>query len=302
MALSSGADESALQRTYSDARPIDPAISKEMLKEAKEIMGRLGVVFFLRQGTCLGAIRDNDLIPWDDDLDLGSVIGFNGLSETSIDRVVAAFRDHGYFAKVDRNDHYIGAAMIKSSIRLDWSCYWVIDDSIFHYPGIRFPIHLFTELKEIDFLGEKFLVPDPPEEYLRIKYGPSWMTPKRLEWMQDVVQMIPETSIPGRPGKLRQALTKHLLSWRAGRLRVLDDGGNPVAGADVVVAGLSRSKTNRRGYASFYLPTDDFYALVVRYGNHEEVLYEEKLTPGETYIYRPDPSLAAGRIGALSRQ
>ena len=300
--MSNGADEAALERTYSDSRPIDVAIAKVMLREAKQIMDQLEVVFFLRQGTCLGAVRDNELIPWDDDVDLGSVIGLHGLTEGSINRVAAAFRDHGYFAKIQNTAHYINAAIVKSSIRMDWACYRIIEDNIFHYPGIRLPIRLFTELKEIEFIGEKFLVPNPPEEYLRLKYSPSWMTPKKLEWMKDVVQMIPEASVPGRPGKLRQSLTSRILVWRAGRLRVLDDADNPVADANVVVAGLSRSKTNKQGYTRFYLPCDDFYALVIRYGGHEEVLYEEKMTPGATYVYRPDPLSASGRLGVLSRQ
>ena len=302
MALSNGADELALERTYSDSQPINVPVAEDLLREAKQIMDQLEVVFFLRQGTCLGAVRDNELIPWDDDLDLGSVIGLNGLSEGSIDCVVAAFRDNGYFVKVEGNDHYINAAMTKSSMRMDWACYRIIDENIFHYPGIRLPIRLFTELKEIEFIGEKFLVPNPPEEYLRIKYGPSWMTPKKQEWVNDVVQLIPEASVPGRAGKLSQLLNSHILRWRAVRLRVLDDADNPVAGADVVVAGLSRSKTNKQGYARFYLPCDDWYALIVRYDHHEEVLYEEKMTPGVTYIYRPDPLSASGRLSVLSRQ
>ncbi len=54
-------------------------------------------------------------------MDLGSVIGLHGLTEKSIDRVVDAFRDrdNGYFAKVERNDHYISVAMMKSYIRTD---------------------------------------------------------------------------------------------------------------------------------------------------------------------------------------
>ena len=288
MALSTGADGVALERTYSDSRPIEVAVAKEMLREAKRILDQLEVIFFLRQGTCLGAVRDNDLIPWDDDLDLGSVIGLNGLNEKSIDRVVAAFRGLGYFVKVDSNEHYINAAMVKSSMRMDWACYRIIDDNIFHYPRVRLPIRLFTELKEIDFIGEKFLVPNPPEEYLGIKYGPSWMTPKRRDWVEDVVDPIPEPPDSGRAGNCR--------------VRVRDGADKPVAGADVVVVGLCRSKTNEQGYASFYLPCDDFYALVIRYGNHKELIYEEQMAPGATYVYRPDPLSASGRLGVLSRQ
>ena len=92
MALSNEKDESALKQTYSDSRPIDVAVAKELLREAKQVLDQFEVVFFLRQGTCLGAVRDNELIPWDDDLDLGSVIGLNGLSELTIDRVAAAFQ------------------------------------------------------------------------------------------------------------------------------------------------------------------------------------------------------------------
>ena len=302
MALSNGADESASEPTYSDSRPIDVDAAKDMLREAKQIMDQHDVVFFLRQGTCLGIIRDNDLIPWDDDLDLGSVIGLNGLNESKINRVAAAFKDSGYSVNIESYDHFIYVELGKSSNRMDWNCYRIIDDSIFHYPGIRLPLRLFTELKEIEFIGETFFVPNPPEEYLSIKYGPSWQTPNRREWVNDVVQMIPEASIPGRAGKLRQLLTSNVLRWRAGRLKVLDGADNPVAGAEVVVAGLNRSKTNKQGYARFYIPCDDLYALVVRHDDHEEILYEEKMTPGATYVYRPDTLSAFGRLGVLTRQ
>ena len=169
MALSDAADKAALEQTYSGLHPIDVTISKEVLREAKQILDRFNVVFFLRQGTCLGAVREGGFIPWDDDMDLGSVIGLHGLTEDSIEPVIAAFRDNGFFASIDINDHCINMAMIKSSARLDWTCFRIIDDGVYHYPGIWFPIRLFTQLKDIDFIEEKFLVPNPPEEYLSIK-------------------------------------------------------------------------------------------------------------------------------------
>ena len=299
---SEGADEAALERSYAAQQPWDMSTAEGMLREFKQIMDRLGVVFFLRQGTCLGAVRDKAFIPWDDDLDLGSVLGLHGLTEKSIGPVADAFRDKGYFVKADQNAHYMSLAMMKSSIRTDWTACRVIDDSIYQFPGVRTPVRLFTRLREIDFIGEKFLVPNPPEEYLRFKYGEDWMTPKKTGYEKDVMEMIPESPLPGNAGRLKQLLSRHILRWRACRLTVLDHEDEPVSGAEVVIAGLGLSRTNRRGYARFYLPGDDCYALVIRHEGHEEVLYQELMTPGGAYVYRPDPSSTSGRLMALSSE
>ena len=89
MVSGSGADEADLFDSYANLRHIDPKIAEQMLKEAKEIMDPLEVQFFLRQGTCLGAIRDKSFIPWDDDIDLGCVIGLNGLTEFTRSSIVS---------------------------------------------------------------------------------------------------------------------------------------------------------------------------------------------------------------------
>ena len=297
MALSNGADEAALERSYSVLQPMDPAAAARMLKEAKQILDHLGVVFFLRQGTCLGVIRDNGFIPWDDDLDLSSVIGLHGLTENSIDRVVAAFRGNGYFAKVEPNDHYISVAMMKSYIRTDWICHRIVDDCIIQYPGVRIPVTLVTQLKEIDFIGEKFLVPDPPEEYLRCKYGADWMTPKRTGYEKDILELVPESPLPG-PSRLSQS--SPIPESGDSRVRVLDHSGQPVSSAEVMVAGLGSYQTNEQGYAIIDVPRGDWYALIIKYGDHEEVLYQEKLAKGESYVYNTNPSTASGRLCVLS--
>ena len=121
-----------------------------------------------------------------------------------------------------------------------------------------------------------------------------------MAYEKDVVSLIPEGPITGNAGVWRQFLIKHLLPSHTAKVKVLDQQGEPVSGAEVVVAGLNRSKTNKKGYARFYLPQDELCALIIRYPGHEEVLYQEILSRGEVYVYRPDPSIPAGRMRALT--
>ena len=103
-------------------------------------------------------------------------------------------------------------------------------------------------------------------------------------------------------GSLRQFLSKHILQRRTCNIRVLDHEGEPVSGADVVIPGLGRSRTNKQGYTKFYLTAEEWYSLIISYDNHEEVLYQEVLSPGGSYVYRPDSSIASGRLWASSSE
>jgi hypothetical protein len=292
----------AMEQSIRTTPPMDTSVAAVLLRETKKIMDGHGVVFFLRQGTCLGAIRDNALIPWDDDIDIGSIEGFHGFDERVIEPVADSFRAHGFHVTRSNSGGEIWLGLMKHNIRIDWVCYRVRKQHIVHFPGLLIPVRLFNDLKQVDFIGEQFLVPNPPEEYLAIKYGPSWRTPNQLGYGKDVVDNIPEGSLPGHPGRLAQFLITSLFPHRAARLRVLDDNGTPLPGAEVRVVSLGRYRTNRAGYARFYLPTDDIYALVLRHDLHEEVLYEERLEPGKTYVYRPDPTTSAGRIFVLTKE
>ena len=282
--------------------PMDLGNAEKLLREAKQIFDKHGVVFFLRQGTCLGAVRDHALIPWDDDLDLGSIIDMHGFTEDAIEPTVESFRAIGCYVEVHWEGLYTTVKIMKYRIRIDWQCYRVVKGTIAHYPGVPFPISLFTSLVEVDFIGDKYLVPGPPEEYLLYKYGPDWVTPKQAGYEKDVLDNMPEGTVPGRAGKLSQFLAVHIFPSRTARLLVLDQNGAPVPGVCVLIAGLNRSRTNRRGYAKFYLPGADNYAVAVTVGDNEEVLYEEAMAPGKSYVYRPDVNKSAGRYFVLTEE
>ena len=72
-------------------------------------------------------------------------------------------------------------------------------------------------------------------------------------------------------------------------LRVFNREGEAVSGAEVIVAGIGRTMTDAQGRARFFVPDEAYYSVVVAYPGHREVLYEEVLTPGVGYTYRPGP-------------
>jgi hypothetical protein len=84
------------------------------------------------------------------------------------------------------------------------------------------------------------------------------------------------------------------------RIRVLNHDGLPVPAAEVALAGGRRAKTDEHGYAEVIVPRFDWYALTVRYPNHEEVLYMEWIGPDKTYVYMSDPNATTSRFLVLS--
>ena len=142
----------------------------------------------------------------------------------------------------------------------------------------------------------------PPEAYLRCKYGPNWGTPKQVGYEKDVLDAMPKGTVPGRAGWLKQLLAVRFSPRQTATLLVLDGNDAPVAGAGVLLAGLSQSKTIRQGIAKFYLPGPDIYALAITANGREEVLYEEEMARGERYVYRPDPAKPEGRYFVLTQK
>ncbi len=278
---------------------VDVANAEAVLRETKSVLDERGVTFFLRQGTCLGAVRDRVIMPWDDDIDLGSIIGMHGLTEQKIQPAADAFRDRGFDVTMMTfgDDVYVG--MMKLAIRVDWFCYRAKGDFIHHYPGLKIPIRFFVDLAEIDFLGERYLVPNPPEEYLSVKYGPDWMTPKPVGYELDVLASLPDPDDAPWHKRLGRWVAAHRSQRRRARFVVRGAEGEPLVDATVTIAGVSRGYTDAAGCVTLYLPATSVYAVVVAYNGADEVLYEELLTAGHRHVCTADPQRSVGRTYVL---
>lgn len=283
---------------------MDLSAAEAVLKEVKQILDDRGLIFFLRHGTCLGAVRDHAFIGWDDDVDTGSIIGMHGLTEEMIYATAEVFRQNDFDVEVIDSELHLSVDMKKSGIQFDWTCYRIIGDHIYQWPAVKIPVRLYETPAEVDFLGETFHVPNPPEEYFELKYGPDWRTPKQTGFEREVLALMPDGPLPGKGGIM--ARLSAMLPWhRAGGLRVLDQDGRPIEGANVgvapttVLSGIERSVTDASGFTKFLLPEQALYVLEIKYGNHEEILYMETLAPGINYVYKADPENSDGRYNVL---
>ena len=289
MVTNNESGEAAYDKTIISPTPLDPVIAAERLKEVKRIFDDQGIVFWLGSGTCLGCIRENRFIPWDDEMDTASVIGMHGLDEETVYRTANVFKENGFYPRISDSTRYMGVGLVKDGIRTDWTCHRIFNGAAIEFPGVKLPLHLFTQPMEIEFIGEKFLLPNPPEEYLRLKYGPEWRTPKGPGFEADVVMKIGDSDNLSRGRKVLRALSLGVFPRANSSVKIFDRDGQLVSGAEVTVAGLGRSKTDRQGVARFYVPNEAVYAMVIRYEEHQEVLYEELLAPRTKFIYHPGP-------------
>lgn len=173
------------------------------LKVVKEVLDKYKVEFLLAYGTCLGAHRDGDFLPGDDDIDLvvtkpidletrkaigwmlydlgfqpqniafkvydrmePSEIGYNGDSETGIICCQKSIKfTIFFFKKVDCPKH--GKEML---------CIAKLGAE----PLISSPAKFYEKPEEIEFKGEKFLVPSPVEDYLSYSYE-DWKDPYKRD-------------------------------------------------------------------------------------------------------------------------
>ncbi len=283
------AAEAAYRKTIVSPTPLDPEVAARRLKEVKRIFDENNVTFWLGSGTCLGATREGRFIPWDDEMDTASIVGMHGLTVDGIHRMADVFRGHGFTPRITFNPRHVSVALVKDGIRTDWTCHYLIDGRLYEFPGVELPVRVYQNLAEIEFIGERFRVPNPPEEYLAAKYGPDWRTPKGPGFEADVVGQIPDGSMISRRTQLLWRLSRGRLPRSCVRIRVFDRQGDLVPGALVAIAGIGKTTANSRGEARLPIPGESYFAVTVTYPGHRELMYEEVLTPGASYTYRPGP-------------
>ena len=280
-------EEQMLTNWFTPGKVLNLENAEKALKEVKTILDGLNVTFFLISGTLLGAIRDKGLMPWDDDIDLGSILGMHGIIESELEKIGATFQDNGFIAKLDSYGGNPFIQTVKYSTLVSWTCFKVQSNHIVQFPALNTPVDYFENLREITFLNDQFLVPNPPEELLKLKYGDEWNIQKQTGTFEgDVLRNSLLNPPPNIVSKMRHLIAK-LLPWEETcKIHIVDKNEKPINGAEVTAIGLGNMRSNAKGSVEFYVPQEDFYPIFIQYADQEIIDYLQTLSPGKELLYK----------------
>lgn len=158
------------------------------LLEAKGIFDSFEIPLGIHEGTLLGIVRDGTFIAWDYDIDcwLSGDTPQSTVIKIKDELIKEGFelKETFYSSREEiiawshrKRELTIGFNILRLS--LDGECFCDLTE-FFGKQRPTFtlvPHKFYTPPAEIQFLGQKFLIPNPPEEYLMTRYGPTWQKP-----------------------------------------------------------------------------------------------------------------------------
>ena len=183
-------------------------ISKDALKDlniVRAVLDHYEVPFFLAYGTCLGAYRDKDFLPEDDDIDLGVVakvplktkiaigkgmedmgfmsqgIGWAEHQEKNLDEVKWVPNQGGYQG-TDRTGIIVMGRFVNFTIFFfyedgdEYTC--IPRKGVF--PVLATPKKYYKKFNKIKFYEQEYNVPSPTDEYLDFTYL-DWKDPTKRD-------------------------------------------------------------------------------------------------------------------------
>jgi len=168
-----------------------------MLERVSGVLDAADIKYCLDAGTLLGIVRENRLLPWDNDMDMA-------VSRTELPKLEAALdeiRALGYKARINKHVKddppmlmteprivkvWVPEFVFLRAVILDIFIKTKVDDEYTWAEGTKryarksVPAHFHDELTRIEFAGNSYPIPADAEGYLTQRYG-DWRTPKK-DW------------------------------------------------------------------------------------------------------------------------
>lgn len=178
-------------------------IAKKMLRKVCRILDKNKIPYVLEGGTLLGIVRENRLLPWDNDLDLT-------ITEQDMDRILNLKRKFwwaGYKIRLVKSKeempHFpkgsvrlikikikkyffatgIGLMDIFVKKKIDNKYYWIVGQNNHVLKSV--PCYFYENSTRYNFEGYEYSIPADFENYLTYRYGEWRKTVKDYDFKKD---------------------------------------------------------------------------------------------------------------------
>jgi len=167
-------------------------IALKLLNDITDILDEHNVKYWLDFGTLLGVVRENRILPWDDDIDISI---FEEDENLMLEKVLPAIKKARYRAYTRRLKEDVGPLkegnirsfkirnnrffFLRGYVKLDIFIMYKHQKDLYWYElgeAHALPQTLVSEFKMIDFNGKRYRVPKDYDTYLTHHYG-DWRTP-----------------------------------------------------------------------------------------------------------------------------
>jgi len=168
--------------------------SDDLWKAYNTLAGELkliGLEVFLNSGTLLGAIRDGNFLPHDDDIDVAVILSANNDADAGVEfsTIKALLQEKKLLD--EHGEHSAGILKLRriNGVQVDLFPAWISrDERVYVYP------HTYGTVAKNDLLDLKIwkglhniLIPSNPDQLLASNYGENWKIPDpyfRFNWAQ----------------------------------------------------------------------------------------------------------------------
>jgi hypothetical protein len=152
---------------------INKSIARINLKEVIKVFDNNNIPYCFIFGTLLGAIRENDFITYDNDIDLAAFWKDRDKILEVVHKELKTFTLEQPFL------HDIN--LIRNNEKIEFWLFEDVGDKYIYDPTrcgkVKYDKVFFDNIINYNFLGMKVKVPSNPKKFLEITYGPTWITP-----------------------------------------------------------------------------------------------------------------------------
>ena len=176
---------------------INANIAKSNLLLFNNIAKSHNFKFVLFFGTLLGAIREQNFIKNDTDVDIMSK------DEEELLNMIPKLQEEGFlFIRHYEGEKRVLYSFLRQGVYIDVDIVRNAGKNKYYLAGAKIPSSFVDDLKVINFIGDSFFVPQEYEKILIMLYGKDWRIPQnkaayfpfilRRDYMQILIHMIPK--------------------------------------------------------------------------------------------------------------